>query len=330
MHTKRCRVGGFTIVELLTVIAIIVILMGLLVSALAGARKSSFKTRELNAIRQIGLAWSVYANSNGDSALPGWIDPPVQTLWKLEFDFPSGDLVPAELAASWPFRLLPFLDNNHDMVHGYADEDDSDPLSWQIQPPPPAVIPDDWEAYEIANEPSFGYNAHYVGGWWTMTEMGTETVPRYAHYDARADVNGDGSIGPNERVNVVSRSPSTMKRSTEVVVFASSSNVPLSLNPPLSAPYTYDKVRPDIAGSHWISPSWIGQEQQWRLPELGGQRITDVLIEVLEESPTPIGRYTGNAAVLYADLHNNAVLPGTLADQRAFIDAADRANWTHE
>src|SRR5262245_42214741 len=107
MDRDRGRRQGFTIVELLTVIAIVVIIMGMLVSALAGAKKTSQKTSELNDIRQIGVAWTVYANSNADAALPGFIDPEVQDKWNLECEFPTGETVPPELAATWPYRLLP-------------------------------------------------------------------------------------------------------------------------------------------------------------------------------------------------------------------------------
>ena len=54
------------------------------------------------------------------------------------------------------------------------------------------------------------------------------------------------------------------------------------------------------------------------------------MIEVVTENSAPIGRYTGNAAVLYIDGHTNAVLPGKLVDQRAFIDIADSADFEHQ
>ncbi len=50
--------GGFTIVEMLTVIAIITLLMGLLLPALSGAKRTSQKMKEINSLRQIGVAWN--------------------------------------------------------------------------------------------------------------------------------------------------------------------------------------------------------------------------------------------------------------------------------
>ncbi len=311
MHRDRGRPQGFTIVELLTVIAILAILMGLLTSALAGARKTSQKARELNNIRQVGVAWQVYANTNAGAILPGYIDEDVQNAWDVEYEFPSGDPVPPLLAASWTFRLLPFLDNSHDIVHGYEDETDSNPLNWANDP---------IEAEAIALHPSFGYNAHYIGGWWEMADMGAPLpVPRYRFFDARADLNDDGTVGPGEYASVVSRSAGTIRRTSQLVAFCSSAVMPVDS--------TYDKVRRDVEGSHWVSPPLLALVMQWHVFD---PNKTEAVIEVLGPSPSPIGRYNNNAAVQYADGHNNAVLPGSLADQRSFIDVADRLDWQHE
>ena len=328
--------GGFTIIEMLTVIAIITLLMGMLLPALSGAKKSSQKMKELSSLRQIGVAWNQYALSHGDAALPGFIEPEVQEAWRAEYEFidssvippapstPTGAWLPNDnLAGPWTWRLLPYLDYNHQMINGNTDEPAFERTSMTLNDiiANPKLFA---EAKQMAYEPGFGYNALYVGGWWEMTptEGAGTPIPRYKFYDATADLDGDLTIGSEEYARVVVRSVAQIRRSTELVIFCSSSAA-------FKPETVYDKVRDTLPGAHWISPSRLGDEDQWKLHEVLGVRQSEAIIEVLTKRPAPIGRYTGNAALLYADGHTNAVLPGKLTDQRAFIDIADKANFEH-
>ncbi len=74
------RTTGFTLIELLVVIAIITLLIGLLVPALASARRGSKSMTDGNQQKQIHLAFLTFANGNdGGLPVPGLIDPnPVQ------------------------------------------------------------------------------------------------------------------------------------------------------------------------------------------------------------------------------------------------------------
>src|SRR5262245_16256164 len=63
-HTHMQRKSGFTLVEMLIVIAVIGTLVALLLPAIQSARASAQKTSCANRLHQIGVAMTLYCDNN--------------------------------------------------------------------------------------------------------------------------------------------------------------------------------------------------------------------------------------------------------------------------
>ena len=97
--TRSAR--GFTLVELLVVIAIIATLIGLLLPAVQSARESARKTACRNQVRQLALGCVNHLDARRSLPSGGWGSP-----FTAEPDRGSGPDQPG----SWFYSLLPFIE----------------------------------------------------------------------------------------------------------------------------------------------------------------------------------------------------------------------------
>jgi len=76
VRKKLSNGAGFTLIELLVVVAIIALLMAILIPALQTAREQGKRAVCLSNLRQLTLAWIIYADENEGKICTAWVGRP--------------------------------------------------------------------------------------------------------------------------------------------------------------------------------------------------------------------------------------------------------------
>lgn len=142
----KCR--AFTLIELLVVIAIIAILAGMLMPALARAKRRAKQVNELTAAKQLVIAWQMYADEHEDNVLPGYSS-------QVEAKCNHGHELGSPIRDRYPWRLAPQLAANFQSIyvnearHFLNDAENHSHLEYE---------------YRASLYPSLGYNSVFIGG----------------------------------------------------------------------------------------------------------------------------------------------------------------------
>ncbi|MFO0894748.1 MAG: prepilin-type N-terminal cleavage/methylation domain-containing protein [Phycisphaerales bacterium] len=278
---------GFTLVEMLVTLAIITILMGLLLTGLRAARGTARDGTQLSNVRQLFVAWTLYANQNQDACMPGFMDAQVQATWKLKYKNQSGQNLDPALCQTYTWRLLPFYAYSTDVTLGYMTDVDPDiNTTLYTEPIRGYTLPAELSTASTlpgsaaAIAPAFGYNAYYLGGWWT-TQSG---APSMAFEDAKDPTGGNG-------VRVVARTIGAVSRPSDMVAFASSA---------LSDPGTFKGTEELAIGAAWVVPPWLGTQQVWSI----GQAVQQTLsvpgqpTSLFAPEPAPVMQAQGDVGAI--------------------------------
>lgn len=115
--TRKTR-RGFTLLELLIVVAILSLLVGAVFPAFRMVRKSSELARELSTARQLMIGYQSYAYDNRSMLLPGYYNPgDFGGTESLPAHDESGTKLSGGAAYRYPWRLAPYLDYNLDALY---------------------------------------------------------------------------------------------------------------------------------------------------------------------------------------------------------------------
>lgn len=331
-HSRRPG-RAFTLVEMLVVIAVIVALMGLLLAGLQSAQRTSRRTKAASDIRQVGQGWMQYASTYGDACLPGYLDDGVQAAWKVKYKDKSGDRVPAPYARTYPYRLLPYLDHSPEVLYGYLEANDD--FAYTVKDAGGGQ--NDAGMAVASSQPAYGYNAYYLGGWWTMTGSGPEANPTLTFGNAT----WTEASGTSVKGRIVANRVGGVNQPDSVLCFASST---------FRQPGFYkDESEERSIGAAWIVPARLGETEIWRpsvgeaigvqlgggslagtifgepLANLAGTVIpaaTGSLLEVLSAQAVPLRRFGPACVSVQVDGNVNFLSIGDLQDMRRWMNPA--------
>lgn len=173
-HEKFRGGRGFTITELMIVIAILFLLVGLALVAMRAVKKNADRLQSTNALKQMMSAYISYSTEHKGRLMPGYIDlADIGTnsgQIDIKAELKSGHVLNAQDTSSYVWRLAPYLDHNWQVMFTdyrsaglltrledeYGAGDASGIYGPDVANPPTTL--------GIASVPSYGLNSLFLGG----------------------------------------------------------------------------------------------------------------------------------------------------------------------
>jgi prepilin-type N-terminal cleavage/methylation domain-containing protein/prepilin-type processing-associated H-X9-DG protein len=148
LTARRLRSSAFTLIELLTVIAIIGVLAAILIPTVGACRAHAAKTVELSAARQLMVGYHLYASENRGRLLP------LQEIGVSGTTNEQGSTISGIEGIRWPHRLRPYLgDRFRDTLYVNTQAEYYNSLTGTAN-----------ADYTLSVGPSLGLNGPFVGG----------------------------------------------------------------------------------------------------------------------------------------------------------------------
>ncbi len=282
---------GFTLVELLVVVAVIAVLVSILLPALGHARRSARQVHGMSNLRQVLMGYRYYTDESNGSIMYGYLPGgDVEGQYFLIRDPDSGHTFGPPVNQRYPWRLSPYVRNVWGVLYSHRPPRDV-PLS--TDETNDAFM----KAYYISIEPTFGINAVFVGGYAGLYQ-GFEPL-------------GGGSYAPKRNAHVVFRE-AEVQRTAELITFAESK-------------WRGGGIEEGDQGFHWVTPPNCKGER-WRVENDRIQIVdqTGALIGL------PEGRFKNQAITGFFDGHVETRSPSQLRSMRLWANWADDDDYDFE
>ncbi len=241
-RTMTRNTRGFTMIELMVVIAIIALLVTLVAVSLKTVRGSARRTVSLSALKQIMAAYRSYSDDNRGQFLPGYIGAdlfaPNEPFENLRVTLPDGTPLQPEDKQSYVWRLAPYVDNAWEVF--YSELRDEGLM---------AQLESEYSSGTyggISERPTYGLNSIFVGG--DSVHGGTSIADQHPWQD-------------NNPVIAATRF-TQVKNPARLIVFGAAAKAdPSGSTVYLDESFGFCELRPpylnlDLGANMWIDPQW--------------------------------------------------------------------------